>query len=127
MVLKNIIERLLSIAAIIICLPILLISIFLITLTSKGSPIFIQERVGLRGRIFKQYKLRTMVENAEILKENLLSSNDKDGPTFKMNFDPRVTFIGKILRKFSIDELPQFFNVLKGDMNLVGPRPYPSF
>ena len=75
---------------------VLLLSIFLISLTSKGSPIFIQERVGLRGRIFKQYKLRTMVENAEILKENLLLSNDKDGPTFKMNSDPRVTFIGKI-------------------------------
>ena len=125
LVLKNIIERLLSIFAIIVCLPILLVSIFLISLTSKGSPIFIQERVGLRGRVFKQYKLRTMVENAEILKENLLLSNDKDGPTFKMNSDPRVTFIGKVLRKFSIDELPQFFNVLKGDMNLVGPRPYP--
>ena len=124
LVLKNILERLFSIIVIIISSPILLLSILLISITSKGFPIFSQNRVGLRGRIFKQYKLRTMVSNAEDIRGKLLSSNKLDGPIFKMQDDPRITFIGKILRKFSIDELPQFFNVLKGDMNVVGPRPY---
>ncbi len=125
LVLKNIFERIFSVLVILITCPFILLCIFLISITSKGSPLFIQERVGLRGRVFKQYKLRTMVSDAETMKKDLLSKNDNDGPTFKMNKDPRITWIGKFLRKFSIDELPQFFNVLKGDMNLVGPRPYP--
>ena len=125
LVLKNILERLFAIIVIIIASPIILSSIFIISITSRGFPIFYQERVGLRGRTFKQYKLRTMVSNAEDIKEDLLSLNELEGPIFKIQDDPRVTFIGKLLRKFSIDELPQFFNVLKGDMNVVGPRPYP--
>ena len=125
LVLKNIFERLFSIVVVVLVAPIILISTFIISLTSKGSPIFYQERVGLRGRIFKQYKLRTMVYNAEDIKKDLLPLNELDGPIFKIENDPRITFFGKFLRKFSIDELPQFFNVLRGDMNLVGPRPYP--
>ena len=125
LVMKNILERLLALILIIFSMPIIMLSILLIILTTKGPPLFTQKRVGLRGRIFKQYKLRTMISNAEIIKEELLSQNELDGPIFKIKDDPRITFIGKILRKFSIDELPQFFNVLKGDMNVVGPRPYP--
>ena len=125
LVFKNILERLFSIIVIVIAAPIMLLSIFIISITSKGFPIFSQERVGLRGRIFKQYKLRTMISNAENAKKDLLPFNELEGPIFKIKDDPRITFVGKILRKFSIDELPQFFNVLKGDMNVVGPRPYP--
>ena len=124
LVLKNILERLFAIVVIIIAMPIILLCILMISLTTKGSPIFSQERVGLRGRTFKQYKLRTMVVNAESIRKDLLSLNELEGPIFKIKDDPRITPIGKILRKFSIDELPQFFNVLKGDMNVVGPRPY---
>ena len=125
LVLKNILERLFAIVVIIIATPIMLLSIFIISITSKGFPVISQDRVGLRGRVFKQYKLRTMISNAEDIKEDLLPLNKLEGPIFKIENDPRITFIGKILRKFSIDELPQFFNVLKGDMNVVGPRPYP--
>ena len=125
LVLKNILERLFAIIVIVIAAPIMLFSIFIISITSKGFPVFSQERVGLRGRIFKQYKLRTMISNAENAKKDLLPFNELEGPIFKIKDDPRITFVGKILRKFSIDELPQFFNVLKGDMNVVGPRPYP--
>ena len=95
----------------------------LISFTSRGYPIFVQERVGLRNRRFNQYKLRTMISKAEELKDSLLHLNEQDGAIFKMTNDPRITFVGKILRKFSIDELPQLINVIKGDMNLIGPRP----
>ena len=125
LVLKNILERLFAIIVIVTTMPIFLVCIFMIFITSKGPPIFTQERVGLRGRIFKQYKLRTMVSNAEDIKQDLLELNEVDGPIFKIMDDPRITFVGKILRKFRMDELPQFFNVLKGDMNVIGPRPYP--
>ena len=103
--------------------PIMLIIVLLIKLTSKGPVIFKQERVGLRGRKFYIYKFRTMVQNAEELKEKLLSQNESDGPTFKIKKDPRITSIGRFLRKTGLDELPQFFNVLRGEMSLIGPRP----
>ena len=89
----------------------------------KGPIIFAQDRVGYKGDKFKMYKLRSMVQNAEELKEKLNSKNEMDGPMFKMKDDPRITKVGKIIRKTSIDELPQLFNILKGDMSLVGPRP----
>jgi len=95
----------------------------LIKLTSKGPAIFKQERVGLHGRKFYIYKFRTMLQNAEELKEKLIAQNESDGPTFKIKNDPRITKIGLFLRKTSIDELPQLLNVLKGDMSLIGPRP----
>jgi exopolysaccharide biosynthesis polyprenyl glycosylphosphotransferase len=103
--------------------PIMLLIAILIKLTSKGPVIFKQERVGLRGRKFYIFKFRTMVQNAEELKANLEALNESDGPTFKIKKDPRVTVIGKFLRKTGLDELPQFFNVLKGEMSLIGPRP----
>jgi len=95
----------------------------LIKLTSKGPIFFKQERVGLRGRTFYMYKFRTMVVDAEALKEKLMAANEADGPVFKIKNDPRITKIGKFLRKSGLDELPQFINVLIGDMSLVGPRP----
>jgi len=103
--------------------PIMLLIAFFILITSKGPVIFRQERVGLRGRKFYIYKFRTMVQNAEALKANLQSLNESDGPTFKIKNDPRITLIGRFLRKTGLDELPQLFNVLKGEMSLIGPRP----
>jgi exopolysaccharide biosynthesis polyprenyl glycosylphosphotransferase len=103
--------------------PFMLIIAFLIKLTSKGPIVFKQERVGLRGRKFYIYKFRTMVYNAEKLRDALLDKNESDGPTFKIKNDPRITIIGKFLRKTGLDELPQLFNVLKGEMSLIGPRP----
>jgi len=103
--------------------PLLLVIALAVKLTSKGPVIFSQERVGLNGRVFKMYKFRSMVQNAEELKEKLAHLNEMSGPVFKIKDDPRVTPVGKFIRKTSLDELPQLWNVLKGDMSLVGPRP----
>ncbi|WP_430812752.1 MULTISPECIES: sugar transferase [unclassified Carboxylicivirga] len=94
-----------------------------IKLSSKGPVFFQQKRVGMRGRKFWVYKFRTMVTDAEELKASLMEQNEMDGPVFKIERDPRITGIGHFLRKTSLDELPQFFNVLMGDMSIVGPRP----
>lgn len=120
---KEVIDRVLSLIILILSLPMLLIIALLIKFTSKGPIIFKQKRVGLRGRIFNVYKFRTMVVNAEELKTTLHAENEMDGPVFKIKNDPRITGIGAFLRKTSLDEFPQFFNVLKGDMSIVGPRP----
>lgn len=107
-----------------VCLsPVLLATAVAIKLESEGPVIFSQDRVGLNRKKFKMYKLRSMVSNAEELKEKLLEQNEMSGPMFKMKDDPRITKVGKFIRKTSIDELPQLINVLKGDMSLVGPRP----
>jgi exopolysaccharide biosynthesis polyprenyl glycosylphosphotransferase len=108
----------------IICLsPVLLLISILIKLTSKGPVVFKQSRVGLRGRQFSLYKFRTMIVNAEKLKKDLEAENEMDGPVFKIKDDPRITKIGGFLRRTGLDELPQLFNVLKGEMSLIGPRP----
>lgn len=100
------------------------ILVSLLILFLMGRPIFfIQERVGLNGKIFKMYKFRTMVNGAEEMKEKLTEKNEMTGPVFKIIEDPRITAFGKILRKYSIDETPQFLNILKGEMSFVGPRP----
>ena len=107
-------------------IPVLLIigiSAIAIRLTSPGPVFFKQERCGLNGRLFTMYKLRSMVDNAEQARFELEALNEMDGPVFKLSRDPRRTAVGKFLRKFSIDEFPQFYNVLRGDMSLVGPRP----
>ena len=98
----------------------------LIRLTSSGPALFTQERYGLNKRRFRMYKFRTMVTNAEELQAKLESQNEAQGPVFKIRNDPRITPIGRILRKTSLDELPQFLNVLRGQMSLVGPRPLPK-
>ncbi|MCK4385312.1 MAG: sugar transferase [candidate division Zixibacteria bacterium] len=121
--LKCFVDRALALLGIVLISPLLLGIAFLIKLTSKGPVFFKQQRCGLNGRKFTLLKFRTMVENAEELKASLLEKNEMDGPVFKMEDDPRLTKVGKVLRKFSLDELPQIFNVLWGDMSLVGPRP----
>lgn len=95
--------------------------------TSKGPIIFAQERSGLAGKPYRIYKFRTMYDGAEEQQTALLNQNEQDGPAFKMKVDPRVTTIGKFLRKTSLDELPQLYNVLRGEMSLVGPRPLPVY
>ncbi len=103
--------------------PFMLLISLAIKLTSDGPVVFKQERVGLRGRKFYIYKFRTMVQNAEELKRKLMEQNESDGPTFKIKRDPRITAVGRVLRKTGLDELPQLFNVMKGEMSLIGPRP----
>ncbi len=103
--------------------PLLLGVAVLVRLTSRGPVLFRQNRVGLNGKPFRMLKFRTMVENADAMKDQLAAQNEMDGPVFKMKNDPRVTPLGRFLRKFSIDELPQLVNVLRGDMTVVGPRP----
>ncbi len=104
-------------------IPFLIISL-IISIDSPGAlPIYVQKRHGKNGKIFKFYKFRSMVPNAEQMLDSLLDQNEVDGPAFKMKDDPRITRFGHFIRKTSIDELPQLWNVLKGDMSLVGPRP----
>jgi lipopolysaccharide/colanic/teichoic acid biosynthesis glycosyltransferase len=114
-------------AAIVLTLaaPVMLIVAALIKLTSKGPVFFTQQRDSIGGRRFTMYKFRTMCVDAEAQKAALRAQSEQDGPAFKMTNDPRVTRLGKFLRKTSLDELPQLFNVLLGDMSLVGPRPLP--
>jgi exopolysaccharide biosynthesis polyprenyl glycosylphosphotransferase len=112
-----------SLLAIILLSPVLLAIMVLIKLSSPGPVIYQQTRVGLRGRLFQLYKFRTMIVNADELKKELETENEMDGPVFKIKNDPRVTKIGKFLRRTGLDELPQLFNILKGEMSLIGPRP----
>lgn len=105
--------------------PIMVIAAAMIRLTSPGPILFHQQRMGYLGQQFTILKLRTMVSNAEELKDGLLEMNERDGPAFKMKRDPRITTVGRLLRSTGLDELPQFLNVLRGDMSLVGPRPLP--
>ena len=106
-----------------IALPVVALAALFIRLSSRGPIFFKQTRSGRNGRAFEMVKLRTMVPDAESLKEGLQGLNELDGPVFKITNDPRITPVGRVLRKFSIDELPQFWNVLRGEMSLVGPRP----
>ncbi|MCC3862730.1 sugar transferase [Terrisporobacter petrolearius] len=89
----------------------------------KGKVFFAQERCGKNNKLFKMYKFRSMISNAEELLEELICENEMDGPVFKIKEDPRITKVGRFIRKTSIDELPQLFNILMGDMSIVGPRP----
>lgn len=120
---KRILDLVLSLLALVILSPLLLIVAIVIRIESKGPIIFSQKRIGLNGKVFKMYKFRSMVVNAEELKAKLEKKNEMSGPMFKIKDDPRVTKVGKFIRKTSIDELPQLINIVKGDMSLVGPRP----
>lgn len=120
---KNGIEKVLAVLLIMFSFPILLLFGLLVYLTSKGPILFKQERVGLHGRKFHQYKLRSMIVGAEELKEKYAYLNEQSGPVFKIKDDPRLTSVGKFMRKYSIDELPQLYNIILGSMTLIGPRP----
>lgn len=121
---KRLIDIVGSLCGIILLSPLFLIVAILIKLEDpKGKVFFAQERNGRYPKTFKMYKFRSMVHNAEELLKDLMDRNEQSGPVFKINDDPRITKVGKFIRKTSIDELPQLFNVLKGDMSLVGPRP----
>lgn len=122
---KRTLDFVLSLIIIIVFSPLLLGAAIAIKITSPGPVLFAQDRVGFNKRIFKLYKFRTMVTDAERLQDDLEKKNEMDGPVFKIKDDPRITRVGRWLRNTSIDELPQLFNILKGDMSLVGPRPLP--
>jgi len=123
LLLKHVSDRLFTFIGIILLSPLMLFLSFLVKLSSKGPVLFKQKRCGLNGRKFTMLKFRTMVENADRMKELLADKNEMDGPAFKITDDPRMTRVGHVLRKLSLDELPQLFNVLRGEMSLVGPRP----
>lgn len=114
-----------SVFGLIVFSPLLITTALAVKVTSRGPALFCQQRSGLGGKPFTLYKFRTMVVDAEQRKQELMEANEQDGPAFKIRNDPRITSIGKFLRKSSLDELPQLWNVLKGDMTLVGPRPLP--
>jgi exopolysaccharide biosynthesis polyprenyl glycosylphosphotransferase len=112
-----------SLVGLIVLSPLLLALALAVKLTSRGPMVFVQQRCGLAGRTFRFYKFRTMVEDADHRKRELEHLNEMKGPIFKIRRDPRITPLGRVLRKLSLDELPQLWNVLRGDMSLVGPRP----
>ncbi|MBN1159024.1 MAG: exopolysaccharide biosynthesis polyprenyl glycosylphosphotransferase [Bacteroidales bacterium] len=122
-VFKSMIEMIFALAALLLLLPLLAWIALIIKITSQGPAFFKQQRVGLRGRKFYIYKFRTMVADAEKQQSALTIYNESDGPAFKIANDPRITRFGRILRKTGIDEIPQLFNVMKGEMSLIGPRP----
>ena len=123
-IIKRLIDIVASATALLVLSPVLITTSLLIKLEDRGAIFFRQNRVGRFGDLFGMWKFRSMVPNADKLKQELLAQNEMEGGiTFKMKNDPRITRMGRFIRKYSIDELPQFWNVLVGDMSLVGPRP----
>jgi exopolysaccharide biosynthesis polyprenyl glycosylphosphotransferase len=120
---KRVLDITVSSTALVLGLPVMLAIAIAIRLDSNGAIFYKAKRIGRKGRAFPCYKFRTMVHDADKLKADLEHMNERDGVLFKITNDPRITRVGKVLRKYSLDELPQFYNVLKGDMSLVGPRP----
>jgi exopolysaccharide biosynthesis polyprenyl glycosylphosphotransferase len=120
---KRFLDIVLTIIGLIFLSPLMIVTAIAVKLESKGPAFFGQYRVGQNGKLFKMYKFRSMVVNAEELLDSLQDKNEMTGPMFKIKNDPRITRVGRIIRKTSIDELPQLFNVLTGEMSLVGPRP----
>jgi len=123
LLLKRIADIMMAVFSLVLLSPLLVAIAAAIRITSPGNVLFRQERCGLGGRRFTLYKFRSMVNNAEQLKAELNQLNERPGPAFKMSDDPRITPVGRILRRFSLDELPQLWNILRGDMSFVGPRP----
>lgn len=121
---KRLFDIVCSFLALVVLSPLfLLVALIIFIDDPHGSPFYSQQRVGKDGRLFRFWKFRSMVVNADELRAELEKDNEKDGPVFKIKDDPRITRVGKFIRKTSIDELPQLWNVLKGDMSIVGPRP----
>jgi exopolysaccharide biosynthesis polyprenyl glycosylphosphotransferase len=120
---KRAVDVIISLLSLILLAPVFLLIAAAVRLGSPGPVIFKQKRVGLNGRLFDLYKFRSMHEGAETEVEKLREQNEMTGPVFKLKNDPRITSVGRFLRRFSLDELPQLWNVLWGDMSLVGPRP----
>ena len=120
---KRFFDIVLSLCGLVILSPLFLITAMAIRLDSKGPAFYSQKRIGKNGKPFKMYKFRSMCVNAEQQLERLAALNERDGPTFKITHDPRVTRVGRFIRKTCIDELPQLINILRGEMSLVGPRP----
>lgn len=110
-------------ALIVLAIPMLIVGLVIWIDSPGASPIFAQDRVGRDGRIFRFYKFRSMIPDAESKLNEVLDQNEMDGPVFKMKNDPRITRVGRFIRRTSLDELPQLINILKGDMSIVGPRP----
>lgn len=108
---------------IVFTIPILFVMLLIVIDSPGASPIYTQYRVGKNGRVFKFYKLRSMVPEADQMLDSLLDQNEMEGPAFKISNDPRITRVGRVIRRTCIDELPQLWNILKGDMSFVGPRP----
>jgi len=122
---KRVIDLVGGVVGVVVCLPLMLGIALMIKVSEGGQIIFTQERIGFRKRSFRMFKFRTMVSNAEALQRTLEHANEASGPVFKIRRDPRVTRFGRFLRRSSLDELPQLFNVIRGEMSLVGPRPLP--
>jgi exopolysaccharide biosynthesis polyprenyl glycosylphosphotransferase len=122
-VLKKIMDKVLSFLAVVLLSPVFLLVGLLVKISSPGPIFFYQKRVGKDGELFTMIKFRSMFIDAEDKLAEIRHLNEADGPLFQVKNDPRITWVGKMIRKFSIDELPQFVNVLKGDMSIVGPRP----
>ncbi len=120
---KRVFDVVVSVVALLLAAPVLIVAAIAIKRGSVGPVIFAQERVGRDGEIFRILKLRTMANDAETRQAELLERNEADGALFKLSDDPRITRVGAFLRKLSIDEIPQFVNVLRGEMSVVGPRP----
>jgi exopolysaccharide biosynthesis polyprenyl glycosylphosphotransferase len=125
LVIKRVVDVIGACVAVLVCAPVMLAAAITIKATSPGPVIFAQYRYGLNRRKFRMFKFRTMVPQAERMQADLEGMNEAEGPVFKIRSDPRVTRVGRVLRRTSIDELPQLFNVLRGQMSLVGPRPLP--
>jgi|SRR5579884_371386 len=122
-VVKRLIDVSVAALATLLALPVIALAALAIAVVDRGSPFYAQDRVGRYGRRFRMFKLRTMVEGAHDMREDILHLNEADGPVFKIKDDPRLHPLGAFLRRTSIDELPNLFNVLRGEMSLVGPRP----
>jgi len=123
--LKRLMDISLSAAGLVVLAPLLAAIALAIKLDSPGRAFYRAQRVGKRGKTFRCYKFRTMVAEADAVKDYLRGRNEREGPLFKIAADPRLTSVGRVLRRYSLDELPQLWNVLRGEMSLVGPRPHP--
>jgi exopolysaccharide biosynthesis polyprenyl glycosylphosphotransferase len=123
LIFKRLLDIALSSLALLVLSPVLLAIGIAVKLDSRGPVFYSSERIGKKGRVFRCTKFRTMVRDAEKRRSEVMHMNERDGVLFKISNDPRITNLGRFLRKYSLDELPQFFNVLRGDMSVVGPRP----